>query len=167
MNIDVIELANEIEKLQMKAAMELCNSWMIERLMLTNSIALYLLGKGDKEEAMAWMEGLLDWTDEDFLSEVEENASDLNSWFSNRTKDEISYHSALEIIHSETPSVEKIKKLLEEAAKKLAEYENMEPVAWMCQLRGSIFYTDSASTADRWSNNKDANIVPLYRHPNK
>ncbi|OTA21256.1 hypothetical protein Xbed_00482 [Xenorhabdus beddingii] len=172
MSNDVIDMANEIEKLQIKAAMELSNSWIIERLLLVNSIALYLLEKGDKEEAMAWMEGLLDWAEEDLLSEAKNNASDLGGWFNNRMENEVGTTKALEIIRSETPSAEKIKKSLEESGKKLAEYENMEPVAWQ-------FECLDKESGHWWRNISDyksdvdsikysvRNIIPLYRHPNK
>ncbi|MDC9591558.1 hypothetical protein PSI23_20305, partial [Xenorhabdus sp. XENO-10] len=73
MSKDVIELAREIENLQFKAAMELSNLWTMEKLNLTITIVHHLLEKGDKEQAMDWLEGLLDWTGEDLLSEAENN----------------------------------------------------------------------------------------------
>ncbi|MDC9591748.1 hypothetical protein PSI23_21325, partial [Xenorhabdus sp. XENO-10] len=123
-------------------------------------IVHHLLEKGDKEQAMDWLEGLLDWTGEDLLSEAENNASDLNGWVDKRMENEVSITKALEIIHSQTPSVEKIKKLLEEATKKLAEYENMKPVAYRCMLTGEI-YTEIPKT------DKTNFLALLYYHPNR
>ncbi|WP_340611094.1 hypothetical protein [Xenorhabdus bharatensis] len=164
MNNDVIELAREIENLQAKAAMELSNSWIIERLLLANAAALCLLEKGDKEQAIAWMEGLFDWAEEDLLSEAESNSDDLDGWVNKRMESEVSTIKALEIIRSETPAVEKIKNSLEELAKKLAEYENMEPVGYL----NSLGYRDlnKGNDAVIYCNN-DEDMTPLYRHPNK
>ncbi|MBE8598229.1 hypothetical protein [Xenorhabdus sp. BG5] len=117
MSNDVIELAKEIESLQVKAAMELSNSWIIERLLLVNAAALCLLEKGDKEQAMFWMEGLFDWSDEDLLSEAKNNSEDLDGWVNKRMESEVSTIKALEIIRTEMPSVEKIKKVIGRVSK--------------------------------------------------
>ncbi|PHM59123.1 hypothetical protein Xsto_04069 [Xenorhabdus stockiae] len=162
MNNDVIELAREIENLQVKAAMELSNSWIIERLLLANAAALCLLEKGDKEQAMAWMEGLFDWAEEDLLSEAESNSDDLDGWVNKRMESEVSTIKALEIIRSETPAVEKIKNSLEELAKKLAEYENMKPVAIYNIADGEVY-----KSIHDIGDNKSILLAPLYRHPNK
>ncbi|WP_153043699.1 hypothetical protein [Xenorhabdus sp. KK7.4] len=147
--------------MQVKAAMELSNSWIIERLLLANAAALCLLEKGEKEQAMAWMEGLSDWADEDLLSEAESNSDDLDSWVNKRMENEVSTIKALEIIRSETPTVEKIKSSLEELAKKLAEYENMEPAGHFIVsgdgFIGEVFHEF----------NNDPDVFKLYRHPNK
>ncbi|MCC8378674.1 hypothetical protein [Xenorhabdus sp. PB30.3] len=109
MKNDVIELAREIETLQVKAAMELSNSWIIERLLLANAAALCLLEKGDKEQAIAWMEGLFDWTEEDLLSEAKSNSDDLDCWVNKRMENEVSTTKALEIIRSEMPNIEAVR----------------------------------------------------------
>ncbi|WP_426576715.1 hypothetical protein ACP179_20560 [Xenorhabdus stockiae] len=162
MNNEVIELAREIENLQVKAAMELSNSWIIERLLLANAAALCLLEKGDKEQAMAWMEGLFDWSDEDLLSEAESNSDDLDDWVNKRMENEVSAIKALEIIRSETPAVEKIKNSLEELAKKLAEYENMKPVAIYNIADGEVY-----KSIHDIGDNKSVFAVNLYPRPNK
>ncbi|AOM40539.1 hypothetical protein [Xenorhabdus hominickii] len=158
MSKDVIDIANEIEKLQFKAAMELSNSWVMERFLLVNSVALYLLEKGDKEQAMNWMEGLLDWAEEDLLSEAENNASDLNGWVNKRMENEVSITKALEIIRAEMPDIEIIRKSWIESTEKLAKYENMEPVAWKNMVTGEIYNEFPQS-------NKTHCLAVLYYHP--
>ncbi|CDH05759.1 hypothetical protein XBO1_2000014 [Xenorhabdus bovienii str. oregonense] len=172
MNNDVIDIANEIEKLQIKAAIELSNSWTMEKIILTIAIVHHLLEKGDKEQAMDWMEGLLDWTGEDLLSEAENNASDLNGWVNKRTENEVCITKALEIIRAETPDIEAMRKAWIASKEKLAEYENMEPVAWQFEWldvsTGHWRFNTSECKSDIDSiKYKVRNIIPLYHHPNK
>ncbi|MEX0445977.1 hypothetical protein [Xenorhabdus sp. SGI246] len=61
-----------------------------------------------------------------------------------------------------------------EAAKKLAEYENMEPVAYMIfdeNLNEPMAYKDSKEEAEKslsfYRRLCCCKIIPLYRHPNK
>ncbi|MEQ1963430.1 hypothetical protein ABLB69_09665 [Xenorhabdus khoisanae] len=175
MKNDVIELARETEGLQLKAAMELSNSWTMEKLLLTIAIVHHLIEKGNQDEAITWLEGAVDGLEEDILSEAESNSGDLNDWFNERMKGEISVHAALEIIRLETPAVEKIKTSLEEAVKKLAEYENMEPVAWgrHTGMNRTLDLTVLPERVTEWRKFNEAHpdiaddIFPLYRHPEK
>ncbi|MCG3463085.1 hypothetical protein L7G72_14785 [Xenorhabdus bovienii] len=168
MSKDVIDIANEIEKLQIKAAMELSNSWTMEKLNLTIAIVHHLLEKGDKEQAMDWMEGLLDWTGEDLLSEAENNASDLNGWVNKRMENEIGLTKALEIIRAEMPDIEAMRKSWIASKEKLAEYENMEPVAWvMGDEEVDDFNRGYEVQVMRDCSDSTFDCIPLYRHPNK
>ncbi|MDE9463222.1 hypothetical protein [Xenorhabdus bovienii] len=162
MNNDAIDIANEIEKLQIKAAMELSNSWTMEKIILTIAIVHHLLEKGDKEQAMDWMEGLLDWTGEDLLSEVENNASDLNGWVNKRTENEVCITKALEIIRAEMPDIEAMRKAWIASKEKLAKYENMEPIAIYNLADGEIY-----KSINDIGDGKSVFAVNLYPHPNK
>ncbi|AOM39632.1 hypothetical protein [Xenorhabdus hominickii] len=167
MSKDVIDIASEIEKLQFKAAMELSNSWVMERFLLVNSVALYLLEKGDKEQAMNWMEGLLDWAEEDLLSEAENNASDLNGWVNKRMENEVSITKALEIFRAEMPDIEIIRKSWIESTEKLAEYENMEPVGFTNEVELEYVKNRQHGFIQVERFEKPLLPIPLYRHPNK
>ncbi|MCG3461854.1 hypothetical protein L7G72_08325 [Xenorhabdus bovienii] len=160
MRKDVIDIANEIEKLQFKAAIELSNSWTVEKINLTIAIVHHLLEKGDKEQAMDWMEGLLDWTGEDLLSEVDNNASDLDGWFDQRMKNEIGLNKALKIIRAEMPDIEAMRKSWIASKEKLAEYENMEPVAYYDHMTGKII-----RSMDELDSDKTMFVRPLYFRP--
>ncbi|AOM39258.1 hypothetical protein [Xenorhabdus hominickii] len=139
----------------------------MEKLNLTIAIVHHLLEKGDKKQAMDWMEGLLDWTGEDLLSEAENNACDLNGWVNKRMENEVSITKALEIFRAEMPDIEIIRKSWIESTEKLAEYENMEPVGFTNEVELEYVKNRQHGFIQVERFEKPLLPIPLYRHPNK
>ncbi|MBD2811876.1 hypothetical protein ID853_13505 [Xenorhabdus sp. Vera] len=160
MNNDVIEFEKEINELQIKAADAMGALWIIERQLLTLAIINFLLEKGDNEEALIWMEGILDCLEEDLSSEIENNEHDLDGWIAKRLENEVSPAAALDIIRAEMPTVEEFKQSWIETRNKLAKYENMEPVAWKCLLTGELYSEPPKLEGTQY-------LALLYCHPKK
>ncbi|PHM37138.1 hypothetical protein [Xenorhabdus innexi] len=175
MNNNAIEFEKEINKLQFKAANEVAASWITEKQLLTISIIRHFLEKGDNEAALSWTDGILDYLEEDFSSEIENNEHDLDSWLDKRLENEVSTSEALEIICSEMPTVEAFKKSWVDMREKLAEYGNMQPVAWARDkgMGSSMDVTTLPERVAEWREFNESHpeiaddIFPLYRHLSK